>query len=229
MASEIRTLDVGGVNCFLLNADGGFILVDTGISSSRTKLEQELEAAGCRPGMLRLIVLTHGDVDHAGNAAYLRNKYGAKIAMHRDDAGMVERGDMNWNRKARPDRVSVAGRFIMLISKLFFRSPAKFETFTPDLYLEDGLTLAPYGLDAQVLHLPGHSKGSLGLLTANGDLICGDLLMNMTRPALHFTIDDLPAAQADLARLKDRPIKTVYPGHGKPFPMEQFWKSYQWK
>jgi hydroxyacylglutathione hydrolase len=46
-----------------------------------------------------LIVITHGDFDHIGNAAYLRQKFGAKIAMHADDVGMAERGDMFWNRK----------------------------------------------------------------------------------------------------------------------------------
>jgi glyoxylase-like metal-dependent hydrolase (beta-lactamase superfamily II) len=45
------------------------------------------------PGNLALIVLAHGDFDHTGNGAYLRQKYGARMATHRDDLGMVERGD----------------------------------------------------------------------------------------------------------------------------------------
>ncbi len=65
----------------------------------RDALEKELENAGCKPGNLQLIVLTHGDTDHAGNCAYLREKYGAQIAMHSDDSGMVERGYPSWNRK----------------------------------------------------------------------------------------------------------------------------------
>ncbi|RLI67201.1 hypothetical protein DRO91_10540, partial [Candidatus Heimdallarchaeota archaeon] len=31
-------------------------------------LERELEKAGCKPGDLKLVVLTHGDFDHTGNA-----------------------------------------------------------------------------------------------------------------------------------------------------------------
>jgi len=185
------------------------------------------EGAGCRPGNLKLVILTHGDVDHAGNGAYLHAEYGAKVALHRDDAGMVERGDMNWNRKARPDRISTLGRVVMPISRILalFGGPSKLETFAPDLYLEDGQDLSGYGLAAQVLHLPGHSRGSIGILTAGGALFCGDLLMNMTRPAIHFMIDDLPAARASIQRLQGLGGRTVYPGHGKPFAWEAFARS----
>ena len=48
------------------------MLIDTGKPEKRADLVARLERAGCRPGDLRLIVLTHGDYDHAGNAAYLR-------------------------------------------------------------------------------------------------------------------------------------------------------------
>ncbi len=157
-------------------------------------------------------MLTHGDFDHSGNAAYLRQAFGAKIAMHRDDAGMGETGDMFVNRK-QPN---------VLIRKLIplFTGFGKAERFTPDLLLEEGDDLSPYGFDARVLSIPGHSKGSLGVLTAAGDLFCGDLLTNTDKPALNSLIDDLPAAQASLQRLRELGVGTVYPGHGTPFPMQ---------
>lgn len=54
---------------------------------------------GCKQGNLRLIILTHGDFDHVGNANHLHERFGAKIVMHNGDSGMVERGDMFWNRR----------------------------------------------------------------------------------------------------------------------------------
>ncbi|MCL4535528.1 MAG: MBL fold metallo-hydrolase [Bacteroidetes bacterium] len=159
-------------------------MIDTGVSSKRAALERELESAGCRPGSLKFIVLTHGDSDHADNGAYLREKYGARIAIHKDDAGMVERGDMNWNRKAKPDKFSV----IFRIMSIFIR-PGRFDTFKPDLTIDEGFDLSEYGLNATVLHLPGHSKGSIGILTSGGDLFCGDLLYNIGIVAYHSLID----------------------------------------
>jgi len=109
MTSAVKIINLGGVNCYLAKTDVGYILIDTGFLSKRAKLEQELAAAGCRPGNLNLIILTHGDTDHADNAAYLREKYGAKIALHPVEAPVVERGDMSCTRKAKPDKIGLIG------------------------------------------------------------------------------------------------------------------------
>src|SRR5512139_88328 len=103
MIQDVQIINLGGVNCYLARTDVGCILIDTGFLSKRAKLEHALEAAGCRPGNLNLILLTHGDTDHADNAAYLRERYGAKIALHPLEAPVVESGDMSSTRKAKPD------------------------------------------------------------------------------------------------------------------------------
>jgi len=219
MPQQLRTINLalpyklGSVNCYLVETEASYVLIDTGCSKNRTDLERELESAGCKPGDLKLIVLTHGDFDHAGNAAYLRDKFGAKIAMHRDDSGMVERGDMFWNRRK--------GNILLgTIARILFGF-GKSERFKPNFYIEDGYDLSEYGFDAKVLHLPGHSKGSIGILTSDGDLFCGDLFENKDRPSLNSIMDDLTAANAGVKKLKSSKISIVYPGHGKPFPMEQ--------
>ncbi|TRO53779.1 MBL fold metallo-hydrolase, partial [Candidatus Bathyarchaeota archaeon] len=83
-----------GVNCYLIKTEQGYYLIDTGIPKVRDQLEKAINDAGCGPGDLKLIIITHGHMDHVGNALYLRDKYGAKIAMHRGDAQMAESGDM---------------------------------------------------------------------------------------------------------------------------------------
>ena len=200
---------LGTVNCYLLETDTCYTLIDTGCSNKRTELEKELENAGCKSGNLKLIVLTHGDFDHTGNAAYLRGKFEAKIAMHHDDSGMAEHGDMFWNRRK--------GNILLgMIARILFRFGKK-ERFKPDLYIDEVCNLSDYRFDVQVLHVPGHSKGSIGILTADGNLFCGDLLENEDKPVLNSIIDDLTEANASVEKLKSLEIHTVYPGHGKPF------------
>jgi hydroxyacylglutathione hydrolase len=223
MPQDIVTINLGGINCYLVKSTVGCILIDTGISTKRFKLEKELERVGCKTEDVNLIVLTHGDHDHAGNCQYLNKKYGIKIAMHNGDSGMVERGDMNWNRKANPDKISI---LFKMISFLFSRS-IKFDTFKPDMYIEDGYDFSVHGVDAKVVHIPGHSMGSIGILTTDGDFICGDLLINIGKPSLHFAISDINEANSSVEKLKPLEIKTVYPGHGKPFQMELFIKKYR--
>jgi hydroxyacylglutathione hydrolase len=223
MSQEIKIINLllpcrlGSVNCYLIKTDTGYILIDTGYSRKRTDLEKELESAGCKPGNLQVIVLTHGDFDHSGNAAYLRKKFGARIAMHYDDAGMGERGNMFWNR-------SKSNILIKIIAPILFRF-GKSERFKPDSYIEDGDDLSKNGFDARVLHIPGHSKGSIGILTSGGDLFCGDLFQNIHKPKLNSIMDDLTTANSSVENLNKLSIRTVYPGHGKPFPMDVFFKN----
>jgi glyoxylase-like metal-dependent hydrolase (beta-lactamase superfamily II) len=202
------------VNCYLVKTGDGFVLIDTGVTNKRIVIEKELESAGCQPGNLQLIVLTHGDFDHSGNAAYLRKKFSTQIAMHKNDSEMVERGDMLWNRNKQ-------NILIRIMFKLFFKLN-KSDRFKPDFCIDEGYDFSGYGFDAKVLDIPGHSKGSIGILTASGDLFCGDLLFNTEKPAKNTLIDDVVELDASVEKLKTLKIKTVYPGHGKPFQMEQF-------
>ena len=77
---------------------------------------------------------------------------------------MVERGNMYWNRKE-------PNKLIRMIFDLFIRLNES-DRFKPDLYIKDGYDLSECGLNAKVLHLPGHSKGSIGILATGGDIFC---------------------------------------------------------
>lgn len=205
------------VNSYLIKTSSGFILIDTAKSGKRAEIEKALHQAGCEKGDLNLIILTHGDFDHCGNAAYLREKFGTKITIHQDDSGMVENGDMFWNRN-QPNFL------VRMLMSLFFRL-SRADRFVPDFYIKANDTLSNYGFDAQVIELPGHSKGSVGLLTVDGDLFCGDLLGNLDKPELWSIIDDPKSANLSVEKLKHYEINTVYPGHGKPFLMPELFKN----
>jgi hydroxyacylglutathione hydrolase len=207
------------VNCYLLVSGNAYYLIDTGAPKSRSAVERALDGSGCKPGNLKLIVLTHADVDHAGNAAYLRERFAAKIAVHRGEAGVAEKGPMSLSREGR----SLLPRLVLPLFKL-----SKADRFKPDLYIEDGDDLSAYGVEARIIRLPGHSNGSIGILTSEGDpsadtglaLFCGDLLTNTDRPALNTLMDNPAQGRASLEKLRSMPIKTVYPGHGSPFLLE---------
>ncbi len=136
MTLEIKPIPLGFVNAYLIKADTGFFLVDTGMANQRATVEKALAAAGCRPGDLRLILVTHGDSDHIGNCAYLREKYGAKIAMHPNEAALAAGGTMLVSRK--PEQglrtqlfMGVLGRFFaMVLAIRYILSLGTPETFS---------------------------------------------------------------------------------------------------
>jgi len=69
----------------------------------------------------------------------------------------------------------------------------------------------------RVLHLPGHTPGSICLLDdESGDLFSGDVIYDdILLDELHES--DIDQYVASMLRLRSLPIRTVYPGHGDPF------------
>jgi hydroxyacylglutathione hydrolase len=215
MNDKIKIIELGIVNAFLVKVKDGFVLIDTGLPSQWEKLETELTSAGCLPDKLKLVVITHGDFDHTGNCAKLHEKYEAKVAMHQADSFMVENG-VFLKRKIR----TLFGKIIILLSRLRHRR-VSFNKFKPDIFLTDGQSLTGYGLNAKIIYLPGHTKGSIGILTDEGDLFAGDTLANWKNPDIAIFVDDFQELKNSINKLKNLNIKNIYPGHGKPFLLEE--------
>ena len=221
MSQEIQTISLGGTNCYLVKTDRVHILIDTCFPFHRSKLEMELDRHGCNPGALVLVILTHGDIDHSGNCAFLHEEYGAKIAMHEGDSEMCMKDGMTRERGEVPADLPLPlmmlwlakGLLTFALGQVRWRKP--FDRFEPDLLLEDGQSLVEFGFDAEILHTPGHSVGSISVLTGEGDLICGDMFSTVWGRIIKSTDED------EVARLKELGVGTVYPGHGSPFSMER--------
>jgi glyoxylase-like metal-dependent hydrolase (beta-lactamase superfamily II) len=207
----ITRIESGGVNCYLIKVKDGFVLIDTGYAKYRDIIDAALDEAGC--DTLNLIILTHGDFDHVGNCAYLRKKFDCGVAMHTDDVGMVEKGDMFWNREMGRAKRAI-GKLFTLIMRIRLDDE---DMFSPDIFLKDRQYLTEFGFDATVHHLPGHSKGSIGLLTADGDLFCGDVFTNVSMPKESDLLSNRNDYIKSLERIQSFDIQTVYPGHGLPF------------
>jgi glyoxylase-like metal-dependent hydrolase (beta-lactamase superfamily II) len=210
MTDDTRRIELSYVNAYLVTAGDGYVLIDTGVPRQWDRLEGELRSAGCLPGRLKLAIITHGDVDHTGNAAVLQHRYGVKIAMNQADVGMVTIGPAAGRRARHP-----VGRLLLWMGNTL---SGKVERFQPDVLLEDGQDLASYGLAARVLHTPGHTRGSIVVLTDDGRLFAGDTLTNRRRPGRGPFSDSEEDLQKSLARLKKATVRVVYPGHGDPFP-----------
>ena len=213
---EIKPINLNyffGMNCYLIKTGSGCFLIDTGIKKKRAQLEQELAEAGCNPGDLKLVIITHGHIDHVGNAAYLRDMHGAKIAMHMGDSRMAESANMF---------VDMGGTMVRLVGALMnILRLNDYEEFTPDIVLQDGQNLSPHGLNAVVVHTPGHSEGSICIHADDGVLFCGDLFFNNRKPEKASLIQDPEKLEDSVEKIRELDVTMVYPGHGKSFSMEQ--------
>ena len=213
--TSISRINLEKVNCYLMETEDGFTLIDTGFTKSRLAVDDFLLNQGITPenNKLKLIILTHGDFDHTGNAKYFREKYNSKIALHNDDIGMVEHGDISWNRGMNLF-MRVMGKLMTVVLGMQLK---KEDRFVPDIILENEQKLDEFGLSAKVVTLPGHSKGSVGVLTEDGHFFCGDILENTSQPGPASMVSDDMEMKASIAKIRFLEFNYVYPGHGEPF------------
>ena len=203
--SRIKRVHCGDVNCHLVQGEQGAILVDTGRAGYGKKL-----LPLCRQWDVRLIVLTHGHLDHVQNAAFLSQQLEVPIAMHRSDLELLEDNDcqpMQAHRRL--------GRLIQSLSRRGFQDTL-LPPFQPDLYLEDGDDLSHFGVNAQVVALPGHTAGSIGLKTEDGALLVGDAMFRLFSPAPALVYADRRQMEDSVAKIWALHPTALYFGHGRP-------------
>lgn len=210
---------MGLVNAYLIVTPDGHFLIDTGSSNARNILLTALEEKGCTAKTLKSIILTHGDFDHTGNAANLQSVFGAKAIMHRDDSDMAILGDMFSNRK-KPN-------FLVKMLVPTLSGFGKAERFVPDILITGRHELDDLGFPGEIIPIPGHSKGSIGVLLSGGEFFCGDLFENLKKPTLNSIMDNIEDCRNSLERFSKEKITVIYPGHGKSFSFEEYAKIAQ--
>ena len=78
--SNIERIQCGNGNAYLLYDGENAVLIDTCRNKYKEKILER-----CKTKNVRLIVLTHGHIDHIQNAAFLSKELNAPIAIHKAD------------------------------------------------------------------------------------------------------------------------------------------------
>lgn len=216
----IQRIPIRETNCYLLHGSGGVMLIDPGPSGGADAVIAGATAAGIQPEDVQLLLVTHGHLDHYGAAADVQTWCGAPVAAHRSEPAF-SRDKRHALPPAQTLRGSMIRWFYLALSPL-----AHFAPLAADLLLDDGVDLSPYGVDGRTVLLPGHTPGSLGVITAEGHLFAGDLFVNYTVPAQPIYLSDKEAWRQSHERARGLKPRTVYVGHGEPFPGDQLGHIY---
>lgn len=209
---------MGMVNAHLVEGDGGCVLVDAGLPGSAHRVGRALEKLGRTWKDLRLIIITHAHVDHAGGANELRQRSGAPVVAH-----AAEREHLVGKAPMTYCPTGWFGRF-------FVRTPLIHEHYPrvdPDILLsgDETLDLSRFGVPGTLRHTPGHTAGSLSVQLASSEALVGDLLASgvllggivRTGHAIRPPFEESPTrVSAELERMVDAGMRTFHLGHGGP-------------
>jgi glyoxylase-like metal-dependent hydrolase (beta-lactamase superfamily II) len=139
------------------------MLVDTGVAETPESVVLPfLAAQGVDPAELDFVLVTHADVDHfGGNSAIRAAAPGALFCAHADDAGWIS--DRERILRERYGWYAAHGIAYPPDTAAWLRD-AMGPDVPVDVQLRGGevLRLGP-SLEVRVLHLPGHSRGHLGV------------------------------------------------------------------
>ncbi len=180
-------------NTYVLLTDSSAVVIDP------YEFTPEIDALLNRSGIeKRAVVLTHGHFDHIKDASLVREKTGAKILIHKCD-----------------EECLLYPHFTLCA--LFGQT---LEPFSPDETFEDGDEIKVGDITLEVIHTPGHTKGSCCFKTGNL-LFTGDTLFQGSIGRTDFPRSDVGQMLSSLKRLKGLPGDfKILAGHGEETTLE---------
>ena len=226
----MKLLNIGNriLNNYLIETDKGYVVIDTGYAGKYPRFLKGLENKGVNKTDIKYIFITHVHDDHVGFLNELRNDTNATIIMHNESPERLLAGH-NKLIGGCPNRLAeVFVESMNLIGKGEHRFPVVKIDDTDDVVLwdEGNQYFKQLGIGLEIIALPGHTSDSIGLLTDDGFLFCGDACMN-NFPSIKrdiIWIENLEEYKESWYKMIGSPAKVIYPSHGSPFPKEDLIK-----
>ncbi|MCL2035808.1 MAG: MBL fold metallo-hydrolase [Oscillospiraceae bacterium] len=201
---KITSLKLGTfeTNTYIVISGNRAAVIDPAGESSRI-----LDVVKSEGAELVAILLTHGHFDHTTSAAELRAATGAKIHIHEYDNEMLADIDKSYGRLDSPS----------------------FNACIADAFVEDGSVVEIGDLRFEVMHTPGHSKGSVCYVCSSKEtnevIFAGDTLFAGSVGRIDGYGGSHDAQMDSLRRLKLLEAKNgdyrVLAGHGEETTLER--------
>ncbi|MDP6180466.1 MAG: MBL fold metallo-hydrolase, partial [Desulfatiglandales bacterium] len=220
---------LGDVNAYLIEADDGWILLDTGWNTEEAfnAFEGQLKEAELDFKDISLIIITHVHPDHFGLAGRIKQLAGCEVAIHRMEQSLIESRYL-WTDIL----LKEMGKFLYRhgtpeedLPILQSASMAVVQNVVPSvperaLFGGEIITAGVFGL--QVLWTPGHARGHICLYDSSRKILfTGDHILPVITPniSLHVQSSENPLGDylRSLKSLRQLDVDLVLPAHENIF------------
>ena len=193
-----------GSNVFFLDREEP-LLIDGGFPIDTSRVAAMISG---REGTINAVA-THYHIDHEGSFAKLKSSFPLVLAAHEDDADVME-GSACYDI-FKVDRLRTA--YYRVFGPLLF----PFSPVRVDVRLVDGQVFG----GVRVIHVPGHTRGSIMLLDEDqGLLFTGDSIRNeggvLDGPPPQFSPGIEEAYWGIAEKVLALDFEVLLPGHGEP-------------
>lgn len=184
-------------------------LIDAGLMGKGDYKIDSIRKMGIRLEDIKRIIMTHTHLDHIGCLSEIREQIPwAELWVHVEEAEPLEQGDER--------TVYGMEMFRGMCQMQYGLKPGAF-TFQVNQKLQGEEKLVIGGMDWEVLHIPGHSPGCIGLyhrtkkILIPGDVVYADYAIG--RFDLHGA--DGSELNSSLMRLAELEVEILLPGHNR--------------
>lgn len=168
----ITTVLSGRSNVFLLSGNAINILIDTSPGYKWKKLRTSLKELNINH--IEFLILTHTHFDHAANAKKIRDEFGAKVIVNKLESDYLLKGD-----NPMIHGTVIPFRFIVRLVAPRILKKIKYEGCLSDILVDQKFDLKEFGLNAYILHTPGHSPGSQSVIIDEEIALTGDAMFGI--------------------------------------------------
>jgi len=184
-------------------------MVDAGLMGKGGYKMQTIQKAGIKLSDIKRIIMTHTHLDHIGCIKEIREQMPhAELWIHEEEADPIEKGDERG--------VYGMEMFRSMCQTEYGLKSGDFK-LKVDRKLKEGERLDMGGLSWEVLHIPGHSAGSVALYERSqkvlipGDVVYADYAIG--RFDLHGAEGSV--LKKSLLRLAELEVEILLPGHNR--------------
>lgn len=191
---NVITLTYKTANCFLIPANGRWVMVDTGWPDTFSQLLQLLNQNNIGVNEVDYLIITHFHPGHAGLTQNLKD-LGTELVLHENQVPYFNKLNNFYKKNPKANFKDITSNSNIIVSDTDSRE-----------------FLKTIGIDGELISTPGHSEDSVSLILDNDCAFTGDLPAYSRMEAYDDTV-----VEDCWDMISQYHVKTIYPGHGESY------------